>query len=184
MGEPTLYVRKGTNARKHYMFDRLKNFMTELTGAPAAREFGEDDYRLAAAALLVHLAKAGSSDASERARLVDIIEKNFDLDPQAAERLIQAAEASDQEAVDFYHFTHVLCRNLDQQGRLRIIEMMWEIALADGAVQEVEENIVARLAELLGVSPHDRVMLRHRVAAEAAAGTAFAGPWTPVPAKE
>jgi uncharacterized tellurite resistance protein B-like protein len=167
------------------MFDRLKNFMTELTGAPAAREFGEDDYRLAAAALLVHLAKAeGPSDEAERARLADIIEKNFDLDAQATARLIQSAEASDQEAVDFYHFTHVLCRSLDQVGRLRIIEMMWEIALADGAVHEVEENIVARIAELLGVSPHDRVMLRHRVAAEAAAGTAFASPWTPIPAKE
>lgn len=167
------------------MLDRLKNFMAELTGEPAAREFGEDDYRLAAVALLVHLAKAeGPTDESERARLTDIIEKNFSLDPQATARLIQSAEASDREAVDFYHFTHVICRSLGQPGRLRIIEMMWEIALADGVVHEVEENIVARIAELLGVSPHDRVMLRHRVAAEAAAGTAFAGPWAPVAAKE
>jgi uncharacterized tellurite resistance protein B-like protein len=169
------------------MFDRLKNFMAELTEEPAAREFDEDDYRLAAVALLVHLAKAeGLSDESEHARLTDIIEKNFGLDPQATARLIQSAEASDKEAVDFYHFTHVLCRSLDQPGRLRIVEMMWEIAFADGVVHEVEENIVARIAELLGVSPHDRIMLRHRVAAEPAAGTAFASPsaGTHVPAKE
>ncbi len=168
------------------MLDRLKHFMAELAGEPAAREFGEDDYRLAAVALLVHLAKAeGPTDEPERARLADIIEKNFGLDPQATARLIQSAEASDREAVDFYHFTHVLCRSLDQPGRLRIIEMMWEIALADDDVHEVEENIVARIAELLGVSPHDRVRLRHRVATEPpAAGTAVAGPWTAVAAKE
>jgi uncharacterized tellurite resistance protein B-like protein len=169
------------------MFDRLKSLMAEFTGEPVAREFGDDDYRLAAAALLVHLANAeGPGDESERARLKGIIEKNFGLDPQATARLIQSAEASDKEAVDFYHFTHVLCRSLEQPGRLRIIEMMWEIAFGDGVVHEVEENIVARIAELLGVSPHDRVMLRHQVAAEVAAGTAFASPWTgtPVPAKE
>jgi uncharacterized tellurite resistance protein B-like protein len=167
------------------MLDRLKNFMAELTGEPAAREFGEDDYRLAAVALLVHLAEAeGAADEPERVRLTNIIEKNFGLDPQATARLIQSAEASDKEAVDFYHFTHVLCRSLDQPGRLRIVEMMWEIAFADGVVHEVEENIVARIAELLGVSPHDRVRLRQRVAAEPAAGTALAGPWTAVAAKE
>ncbi|MGH6675061.1 MAG: TerB family tellurite resistance protein, partial [Xanthobacteraceae bacterium] len=99
-------------------------------------------------------------------------------------RLIQSAETSDQEAVDFYRFTSVLCRNLDQTGRQRIIEMMWEIALADGTVHEIEANIVARIAELLGVSPHDRVRLRQRVAAQPAAGTAFARPWQAVAAKE
>jgi uncharacterized tellurite resistance protein B-like protein len=167
------------------MFDRLKSFMAELTGEPAAHEFGEDDYRLATAALLVHLANAeGAADEPEPVRLTDIIEKNFGLDPQTTARLIQSAEMSDKEAVDFYRFTHVLCRNFDQSGRLRIVEMMWEIALADGVVHEIEENIVAQIAELLGVSPHDRVRLRQRVAAEPAAGTAFAGPWVAVAAKD
>ncbi len=167
------------------MFDRLKRFMAELAGEPTAREFGEDDYRVAAVALLVHLAQSeGATEEAERTRLRGIIEKNFGLDPQAATRLIQSAEASDKEAVDFYHFTHVLCRQLDQAARLRIIEMMWEIAFANGVVHEVEENIVARIAELLGVSPHDRVRLRHRVAEDSAAGTAFAGPWTALAAKE
>ncbi len=166
------------------MLERLKTFMAELAGAPT-REFGEDDYRLAAVALLVHLAKAeGPADAAERARLNEVIEKNFGLDPAGTARLVQSAEASDQQAVDFYRFTRVLCNNLDQTGRMRIIEMMWEIALADGAVQEVEENTVAQIAELLGVSPHDRVRLRHRVAGEPEAGTAFAGPWRAVAAKE
>ncbi len=166
------------------MLERLKTFLAEFAGEPA-REFGEDDYRLAAVALLVHLAKAeGPADAAERARLNAVIEKNFGLDPAATARLIQSAETSDQQAVDFYHFTRILCSNLDQTGRLRIVEMMWEIALADGVLHEVEENMVAQIAELLGVSPHDRVRLRQRVAAEPAAGTALARPWQAVAAKE
>lgn len=169
------------------MFDRLKSFISELAGEPNARPFSQDDYRLAAAALFIHLAGAdGAIDAPERKRLRAIIEKNFGLDAEATTRLLRSAEASDREAVDFYHFTHILTRALDQDGRQKIVEMMWEIAFADGTVQEVEENIVARVAELLGVSPHDRVRLRREVEAKITEGTAFAGPWTDlaVPAKE
>jgi uncharacterized tellurite resistance protein B-like protein len=161
------------------MFDKLKSFMADLAGTPEPREFGPDDYRLAAASLFVHLAGAdGVIDAAECQRLREIIAQNFELDAQATTRLIRSAEASDKEAVDFYHFTNTLKRALDQDGRQKIIEMMWEIAFADGAVQELEENIVARIAELLGVSPHDRVRLRHVAAAERAREPAFAGPWS------
>jgi uncharacterized tellurite resistance protein B-like protein len=39
------------------MFDALKSFIAEVSGAEApARRFGEEDYRLAAVALLIHVA--------------------------------------------------------------------------------------------------------------------------------
>ena len=62
------------------------------------------------------------------------------------------AEAREQEAVDLYRFTSVLCAGLDQEGRQRIIEMLWEMAMADCLVHEFEANLVWRAAELLGVS--------------------------------
>ena len=99
--------------------------------------------------------------------------------PETTTRLIELAEAQDRQAVDFYHFTHALTKVLDQEGRQKIITMMWEIAFADGAISEVEESIVARISDLLGVSSQDRVRLRRQVAAEVASGTAFAGPWSP-----
>lgn len=160
------------------MFDRLKDFIAELAGAPEPRDFSPDDFRLAAAALLIHLAGADGSVADvERRRLRDMVETRFGLDESATARLIQLAEAEDRQAVDFYHFTHILTKTLDQEGRQKIVAMMWEIAFADGAVSEVEDSIVARIAELLGVSPQDRVRLRHQVAAEASAAPAFSGPW-------
>lgn len=161
------------------MFDRLKTFMADLASEPPQHAFRADDYRLAAAALLVHLAGVdGVMDAAECRRLREIIARNFDLDAQATTRLIKSAEVSDREAVDFYHFTNTLKRALDENGRLKIIAMMWEMAFADGTVHELEENIVARIAELLGVSPHDRLRLRHEAAAERAREPAFEGPWS------
>jgi uncharacterized tellurite resistance protein B-like protein len=166
------------------MFDQIRNFVAELTGAPEARSFSPDDYRLAAVSLLVHLASAdGDFSAPEQRRLRDIIETRFGLDDNTTTRLIQIGEAQDRQAVDFYHFTHALTKALDQDGRQKIITMMWEIAFADGTVTEVEESVIARIADLLGVSRQDRLRLRQQIADQVAAGTAFAGPWAPAAAK-
>ena len=49
----------------------------------------------------------------------------------------------------------MLKRSLDADGRLRLIEMMFEIAYADGALHEFEGDLVARVAELLDVPEAD-----------------------------
>jgi hypothetical protein len=47
--------------------------------------------------------------------------------------------------------------------------MMWEIAYADGSVNEFESNIIWRAADLLAVSSRQRVELRRQVASDRAA---------------
>ena len=167
------------------MFDALKNFIAEVCGTESlARRFDEEEYRLAAVALLVHVANVdGNTDLAERRRLKTIIGERFRLNPKAAMELIATAEQSDREAVDFYQFTSVLKRALDDDGRQKIVEMLWDIAYADGAADEFEENTIWRIAELLGVSTRDRVLLRQRVAGRASRTAPFEGPWSAAAAK-
>lgn len=146
------------------MLDALKNFINELTGDSPATQVESADYQLAAAALLVHIASIdGDFDEDERARIQQLVEARFGLSAGAARQLIEAAWASEREAVDLYRFTSVLKRRLDADGRLAVVGMLWDMAHADGAVHEFEENVVWRVAELLGVSTRDRVMLRREV---------------------
>ena len=51
-----------------------------------------------------------------------------------------------------------------------MIEMMWEIVYADGRRDELEDNLLWRAADLLGVSPRERIELRRRIAAESGSG--------------
>ena len=82
-----------------------------------------------------------------------------------AYRLAKAGEKADNEAIDLYAFTSVLKRHLDAEARKAFIELMWEIVYADGEVHELEDNIVWRVAELIGVESRDRIEARRRVAA-------------------
>ena len=153
------------------MFEAFKHFVTEFVdGGKHPSQFGDDDYRLAAAALLVHAAAIdGEMSQSETDKLRAVIKQRFNLDDAATSELIEKATAAEHQAVDLYHFTHLLNSTLDEQGRSRIIEMMWEIVYADGQRDELEDNLLWRAADLLGVSPRERIELRQRIAQKAAA---------------
>ncbi len=92
--------------------------------------------------------------------------RTFTLDDAATAELIEKATAVERESVDLYHFTHQLNRSLNEAGRARIIEMMWEIVYADGRRDELEDNLLWRAADLLGVSPQERIALRRRIGGE------------------
>src|SRR5262245_10845180 len=143
------------------MLDQLMTFLSDLAGGTKHQDCFEDgDYRLAAAALLIHVSVVdGAMSPAERRRLHDVLKLRFDLDESATTELIDAAIAADNDAVDLYRFTSLINRSVDDEGRRRIVEMMWEIVYADRQVNEFEENIVWRAADLLGVSGRERIAL-------------------------
>ena len=150
------------------MFESFKSFITEFVdGEKHPDQFAEDDYRLAAAAMLVHTAAIdGEMSQSERDKLHAVIKQRFALDDATTDELITKATVAEHESVDLYHFTHQLNRALDDDGRAKIVEMMWEIVYADGQRDELEDNLIWRAADLLGVSAHERIALRRRVGGE------------------
>jgi uncharacterized tellurite resistance protein B-like protein len=91
---------------------------------------------------------------------------NYEPDEAAAARLIDDALAAARMSVDLYRFTQPLNRALDAAGRRRVVHMMWDVVYADGAINEFEQNIIWRAADLLGVSTRQRVELRLAIAAD------------------
>src|SRR6202165_5268833 len=155
-----------------FMLDGLLQFIADVVSPPAHgdRAFDDTGYRLAATALLVHVISLdGEPSELEKRKLHSLLETRFGLDPGTADKLIASAMRVEGDAVDLYHFTSVIMRSLNEEGRLRIVEMMWQLVYADGQVSEFEDNVVWRAADLLGVSSRDRIDLKHRVAEKQAA---------------
>ena len=154
------------------MLDGLRQFIADVVSptALADRAFDDTGYRLAATALLIHVISIdGEPSEAEKRKLHSLIESRFGLDRGTADHLIASATLVEGEAVDLYHFTSVIMRAVDETGRVRIVEMMWELVIADGKVSEFEENVVWRAADLLGVSSQERIELKRRSAGSAAA---------------
>lgn len=156
------------------LWTKLKDFVERMSdGGGEPHSLREEELRLASAALLVRATVIdGEAAPEEKQTLRAILEDRFSLSHGDASELIGEAVEHEHESVDLYGFTSVLARSLDQEGRTHIVEMLWEVVMADGVVHEFEANLVWRASELLGVSTRDRVRLRKVVEARQATGGA------------
>lgn len=147
------------------MLDVLRDFVRRLGAADESRHVGADDSRLALVALLVRcMAIDGAVSEAERTTLRDLVMRHFTLTDTDLDTLIEDAIQAEHEAVDIYRFTSVLKRQMSEEERIDAIELLWEIVYADGKSHEFEENLVWRVAELMGVHRRDRIARKRAVA--------------------
>ena len=149
------------------MLQRLKLMISNLVEPETGSgTLPQDDYKLAGAALLVHATLVdGKADDAEHYKLKQLLREHFDLKDHEVGEFINLAKQEEQKAVDLYGFTRRLTEQLDPEGRMEIIEMLWEIAFADGVLHEYETHLIWRVAELMHVSSRDRIRLRKMVEA-------------------
>jgi uncharacterized tellurite resistance protein B-like protein len=153
------------------MRDLLRNIFGGLRAGETPARFQADDERLALAALLIHCTVIdGSVSATENEKLRALLRSAFGLSGSDLDSLLEEALAAEREAVDLYRFTSVLKRQMSEEKRIQVVEQLWEIAFADGASHEFEENLIWRVAELLGVHRRDRIARKRAVAENKPAG--------------
>jgi uncharacterized tellurite resistance protein B-like protein len=147
------------------VFNAIKDWIGKLSHAgEAPDDYTGDDPRLSVAAILVHIvAVDGVVTDDEKRRLRQCLKSHYELDDAETEALVDEATRRDDDAVDLYSFTSVLKRELDEEGRREVVALMWEMVFADGEVNEFEDNVVWRVAELIGVSSRDRMLIRKRI---------------------
>lgn len=152
------------------LWNKLKDLVEGVDrDSSRAKNLREEELRQAAGALLITAGGIdGRFDRDEERKVKALLQTRFDLEPNEMRKLFEDSAERERDAVDLYRFTSVLCRELDQDGRKRVVEMLWEVVLADGQVDEFESNLVWRVAELIGVSTRDRVTLRKQVEARLA----------------
>jgi uncharacterized tellurite resistance protein B-like protein len=125
---------------------------------------GPEAVPLAAAVLLLEAALMDESlEATEEKAILDILCQKFHCTRADAHALLQEADSHMDEKDHFYHYTKVLKDNLDDAGRIRIVEMLWNVVLADGEADDYETNLMRRISGLLYVSDRDSGEARKRV---------------------
>jgi uncharacterized tellurite resistance protein B-like protein len=144
----------------------LSSLKTLISNCAPDTQSKEEKARLAAAALLIRVATA-DRDMSEGKRegLHAIVRSGFNLDDAAAARLIEDGCAAERKSIDLYQFTRQIKDAFDEEGRRRVVQMMWETAYLEGGLNGFEANVIWRAADLLGVSTRQRVEMRQQAAA-------------------
>lgn len=141
------------------MFDHILDLLM-----PGAAPRAETDIHIAVAALLVEAARMDDDfDPAERAAIRGVLAKRFALDAASVDRLIASAEHAADRSSALYRFTRVVAERFDAAARVGMIEMLWEVAYADGVLDPDEDALIRRIAGLIFVEDHERGAARKRV---------------------
>ncbi|HVJ53573.1 MAG TPA: TerB family tellurite resistance protein [Aliidongia sp.] len=144
------------------LIDRLTCF---ILGEEAPASDG-DGRRLAVAALLVQAARMDDHfEPAERTAILRLLRTRFGLDQTAAEHLLALAERAEARAAGLYRFAKSVIDAFTPEERVGVIEMMWEVAYADGVLDPEEDALVRRIAGLIHVEDRDRGAARLRALA-------------------
>ena len=154
------------------MLDRIQAFLHTLTSPHHSGKFAPDDPRVAFVALCFQVMEAdGNVSEEEQQKFRNLLRERYDLGENRLKALIEAGHQAGSEAVDYYRFTSDLRRHLvDEEDRIELLGILWDIVYADGQRNEIEDHVIWRIADLLGVSARDRVLQRQQAATRATGG--------------
>lgn len=144
------------------MIKRLK----ELFAGSAANVIGEkaSDVQIATAALLIEAAMSDEEYSDdEKETITTVLQRHFSLNAEEATSVIEEAEEAHKKSDQLLYFTRTVKESYSMEDRVEIIEMMWEIAYADGILSKFEASLLRRICGLIYVSDIDSGKARKRV---------------------
>ena len=130
----------------------LADILNRILAPADTRPLPPEDCRLALTALMVRVARAdGHFDEDERATISDIISNRYGLSLGDTGALLVEAEALEAQAADTVQFTRLIKECVPYDDRRAVVEQLWEVALADGARSDGENNLLRLVVGLIGI---------------------------------
>ncbi len=147
------------------MIGELKALLFGNTNEDNVAAGSHDDAALhhTAAGLMVEAAMLdGHCHDAERQRIETLLTDRFNVEPNNVSALIQAAEATAVERVELHTVTKTVRDHFDDQERIAMIEMLWEVVYADSELDDFESNMMRRVSGLLYVTDRESGDARKR----------------------
>ncbi len=137
-----------------------------LSDGASANPTTQDEAHIATAALLIEAALSDDDYQDvERNAIVAVLVRHYRISDTEALDMVRVAERAQAESEQLFYFTRTVKDSFPIETRVQMIEMLWEIAYADGKLSKFEANLVRRIAGLIYVSDRDRGDARKRVVA-------------------
>ena len=130
-----------------------KIFKTEESEKPT---IDDNTSTKACIALLLETSMADEVlDESELMALKNTLQKDFQINEDEIDELIDLAKENVEDSTSLYEFTRDINDNFDPAERVKLIESMWKIAYADGNIDKYEEHIIRKVSNLIYVAHSD-----------------------------
>jgi len=147
------------------MISTIREFFNQFIepGVEQTRVDSEHALRIATAAILVEMMRMDKRIVDEeRAAITAALQRQFGLDAAQLDTLVALAEQESRQASDYYQFTSLINKACDYEQKVRIVENLWLVALADGHLDAHELHLMRKIANLLYVRHGDYIAAKQR----------------------
>ena len=128
----------------------LQTLKTLFKNAKVKKDPSDQDLKLAAATLIFEVVRSdGRIDQVELIYMGEILRREFKLSENELDELFKLAKDTANEATSLQGFTRDICNNWGNPKRMKLLEYLWMLALADDQIDPHERHLVRKVAGLL-----------------------------------
>lgn len=145
------------------MLLKIKQFFQNNL-AEAQEQNTDHQLQLATTALFIEMMlQDGKEHDEEQEAVKKSINSCFNISTDELNELFLLAKEELRHSTDYYQFTQLINQNFTQAQKVQIIENLWTIAYADSRLDDLEEHMVRKIAELIHVPHLQFIKAKHKV---------------------
>ena len=155
--------------QRFFMLKQISEFFSKHLLLPADESCSDTGHclRMATAALMIEMTRADYEVKSiEMEAIIGMLQKHFSITPEETSTLLELAELEADKATTYHEFTSLMNEHYTREQKIKVIELLWEVAYADGEIEKYEDYLVRKIADLLYVSHKEFIAAKHRVTGE------------------
>lgn len=145
------------------MLLKIKQFFQNNL-SEAQEQNTDHQLQLATTALFIEMMlQDGKEHGEEQEAIKKSINSCFNISTDELNELFLLAKEELKHSIDYYQFTQLINQNFTQAQKVQIIENLWTIAYADSHLDDLEEHMVRKIAELIHVPHLQFIKAKHKV---------------------
>ena len=136
------------------MLDSLLNLFNQSTSNNSTEEI--DNHLMLISGILIETAAVdGKIDESELSEIKKSLIYFFEINEEKSSHIVNNCLEKVDEQNSLHYFTSKNNKEFKYEKKIKLLEILWGIILADGKIHDFESNMIRRLSGLLYISDID-----------------------------
>ena len=131
------------------MFKSLSSFFSNVENIPDA---SDNDLHLLSGLMMEAANIDGVIDQKEVNKISNVLIEVFQEEPRKVELELKKCLLKVNDNKSLHYYTSKINKSFDNEKKILLIQVLWEIILEDGEIHQFESNLVRRLSGLLYIS--------------------------------
>lgn len=147
------------------ILNKFQDFIDSVAPSPETRALREAQaLQAACCGLLMEVARLDSTAAERKRKAVSqAMREEFGIANEALAPMIASAGRPENRLTSYFRPVALINKAYAPEQKVRFIERLWRVAMADGDIDIYEDQLVRKLADLLYVAHTDFILAKHRV---------------------